>query len=171
MIVTVASASACEETQVWSAQASTVPLMVKPVTVRVTATDCALPTTKPVLSVAVMVMVPVYIPGSTFTAEAFTPNILPAPLSVPEVAVSASQVLLVEACQVTGREHVPVSPKVTFCVVEVACPCTSEKGSVAGFGDDNTQGCRTVSVTARVWALPCTATPLASLAAIVTCVV
>src|SRR6266567_3672698 len=144
MIITVAPASGSGVAQVWSAQASTVP---------------------------VMVMLPVYVLGSRFTAEAFTPNILPAPLSVPEVAVSASHALLVEACQVTGREHVPVSPKVTFCVVEVACPCASEKASVAGVGGDSTHGSRTVSVTARVWALPCTATPLASLAAIVTCVV
>src|SRR6266568_4695305 len=171
MIFTVASASACEETQVWSAQAITVPLMVKPVTVRVTATDCALPTAEPVLSVAVIVMVPVYVPGSTFTAEAFTPNVLPAPLSVPDVAVSMSHALLVEACQATGREQVPLSPKVTFSAVEVACPCASEKANLAGEGDDSTHGGRTVSVTIKVCVLPCTATALASLAAIVTCVV
>src|SRR6266702_2690934 len=121
MIVTVAPASGSGVAQVWSAQAITVPLMVKPVTVRVTATDCALPTAEPVLSVAVIVMVPVYVPGSTFTAEAFTPNVLPAPLSVPDVAVSASQVLLVEACQATGREQVPLSRRAIVTAGVVAC--------------------------------------------------
>src|SRR6266702_2835506 len=130
-----------------------------------------LPTTEPVLSVAVIVMVPVYVPGSSFTAEAFTPNVLPVPLSVPDVAVSASQGLLVEACQVTGRAQVPVSLSVTFSAVEVACPCTSEKASLAREGGDSTQGGRTVRVTVKVCVLPCTATALASLAAIVTCVV
>ena len=169
--VTVASASGCGVAQVWSAQAITVPLMVKPVTVRVTATDCLPPTAEPVLSVAVIVMVPEYVPGTRLAAVTLTPNVLPLPPSVPDGVGSTSHALLADAVQVTGREHVPVSPKVTFCVVEVACPCASEKASVAGVGGDNTQGGRTVSVTARVWALPCTATPLASLAAIVTCVV
>ena len=58
-IVTVAAARAEGEAHVESAQASTVPLMVKPVTMRVTATDCIFPTTEPVLSVAVMMIVPV----------------------------------------------------------------------------------------------------------------
>jgi hypothetical protein len=168
--VTAAPASGCGVAQVWSAQASTVPLMVKPVTVRVTVMDCALPTAEPVLSVAVMVMVPVYVPGRTFTAEALTPNELPAPLSVPDVAVSASQELLVEACQVTGRAQVPLSLSATFDAVEVACPCASEKVSVAGEGGESRHGGRTVSVTVKVCVLPCTATPLASLAEIVTVV-
>src|SRR6266568_480683 len=170
MIVTVAPASGSGVAQVWSAQAITVPLMVKPVTVRVTTTDCALPTTEPVLSVAVIVMVPVYVPGSTFTAEAFTPNVLPAPLSVPDVAVSMSHALLVEACQVTGRAQVPLSLSATFSAVEVACPCASENADVVGEGAESRHGGRTVSVTVKVCVFPCTATPLASLAAVVTVV-
>jgi hypothetical protein len=124
--------------------------MVKPVTVRLTATDCAPPTAKPVLSVAVMVMLPGYVPGDRFAVEALTPNELPAPLSGPEVAVSASQRLLVEACQVIGREHVPVSLSATFSEAEVACPCASEKASVAGVGGESTHGGKTVSVTEKV---------------------
>jgi hypothetical protein len=126
MTVTVASASGCDEAQVWSVQAITVPLMVKPVTVRETGTDCVFPTTEPVLSIAVMVMVPVYVPGSTFTAETFTPNELPVPLSVPEDAVNASHGLLVEACQVTGRAQVPLSLNITLSADEVVCPCANE---------------------------------------------
>ena len=149
-MVTVAPASAGGEAHVESAQASTVPLMLKPVTVRVTATDCALPTAEPVLSVAVIVMIPVYVPGSMFTAETLTPNELPAPPSVPEAAVSASQELLVEACQVTGRAQVPLSFSATVSALEVACPCASEMARVAGEGVDKRQGGRTVSVTVKV---------------------
>lgn len=134
MIVTLAAASGCDETQVWSVQAITVPLIVKPVTVRVTVTDCVLPTTEPVLSVAMMVMVPVYVPGSTFTAEAFTPNELPEPLSVPEAAVNASHGLLVDARQVTGRPQVPLSLSTTLNADEVVCPCANEMARVAGEG-------------------------------------
>jgi len=144
--------------------------MVKPVTLRVTATDCVLPTTAPVLSVAVIVMVPVYVPGGTFTAEAFTPNELPAPLSVPEVAFSKSHELFGEACQVTGRAQVPLSLSATFSEAEVVCPCASEKASLAGEGVESTHGGRMVSVTVKVWELPCTATPFASLEEMVTVV-
>ena len=109
--------------------ATTEPLRVA-VTVKVTVTVCPLPdTVAPLLSVAVMVMVPVYVPGRTLTAEAFTPNEIPAPLFVPEDAVSASQELLVvllEACQVTGRAHVPLSCSATVSGAELACPWSSE---------------------------------------------
>src|SRR5205823_7977795 len=130
--------------------ATTEPLIVA-VTVTLTVTVCSLPdTVAPVLSVAVIVMVPVYVPGWTFTAEAFTPNELPAPLSIPEVEVSTSQELLFEACQVTGRAQVPLSLSATFNAVAVACPCVSEKASVAGEGDESRQGGRTVMVAGKV---------------------
>lgn len=151
-------------------QAITVPLMVKPVTVRVTAKDRVFPTTEPVLSVAEMVMVPVYMPGSMFTAEAFTPNELPVPLSVPEAAVSASHELLVEACHVTGRAHVPLSLSTTLRADEVVWPCGNEMARVAGEGVGNRHGGRIVSVTVKVCLLPCTSTPFASLAEMVTVV-
>ena len=169
-IVTVAPASAEGEAHVESAQASTVPLMLNPVTVRVTATDCALPAVDPVLSVAVIVMIPVYVPGSTFTAEALIPNELPVPPSVPEAVVSVSQALLVEACQVTGRAQVPLSLSVTVSALDVVCPCASEMARVAGEGVDKRQGGRTVRVTVNVCVLPCTVILLESLAEIVTVV-
>lgn len=144
--------------------------MLKPVTVRVTLTDCALPTIEPVLSVAVIVMVPVYVPGVTFTAEAFTPKELPAPLSVPEVAVIVSHELLVDACQVTGRVQVPLSLSPTVSAFELVCPCASEKAKVAGVGVESRHGGKMVRVTVKVCVPPYTATPLASLAAMVTVV-
>jgi len=170
MTVTVAPASGCDEAQVWSAQANTVPLIVKPVTVRVTVTDCVFPTTEPVLSVATMVMVPVYVPESRFTAEAFTPNKLPVPLSVPEAAVSASHWLLVDACQVTGRPQVPLSLSTTLSADEVVCPCANEMARLAGEGVNSRHGGKIVSVTVKVCVLPCTAIPFASLAEMVTTV-
>src|SRR5436305_11680751 len=123
--------------------------MVKPVTVRVTATDCVLLTIAPVLSVAVIVMVPVYVRGGTFTAEAFTPNELPAPLSVPEVALSTSQELFGEACQVTGRAQVPLSLSATWSAAELTCPCASEKAKVAGAGGESRHGGWMVSITVK----------------------
>ncbi len=79
-----------------------------------------------------------------------TPNVLPLPLSVPDVAVSTSQaLLLVDAVQVTGREHVPVSLTVTVCAVE-DWPCRTEKVRLLpDDGDDSTQGGSTVRVTAK----------------------
>jgi len=156
--------------QVWSAQATTFPLIVNPVTVRLTVTDCALPTAEPVLSVAVMLIVPVYEPGWMFVAEAFTPKAMPAPLSVPDVVISVIHGTLDEACQVTGRAQVPLSLSATFRGVEVACPWVSEKARVAGDGVDSTHGGRTVSATVKVCVLPCTLTELESLATMVTVV-
>jgi len=69
-----------------------------------------------------MLMVPVYVPGDTFTAEAVTPNELPVPVSLPEVAVRVSQELLGEACQVTGRAQVPLSLSPTGRALELVCP-------------------------------------------------
>src|SRR5438876_12256293 len=84
--VTVAPANAWEVVQIGGIEpghATIEPLSVA-VTVRVTVTICPLPVTvAPLLSVAVIVMVPVYVPGSTCVAVAFTPNELPLPLSVP----------------------------------------------------------------------------------------
>jgi len=93
---------------------------------------------------------------------------LPLPLSVPDVAASTSQALLADAVHVTGRAQVPVSFKMTVCVVAVDWPCDTENARLADEGGDSTQGGRTVTVTENVWGLPCTVAPLASLAAMVT---
>lgn len=128
----------------------------------------------PVLSVAVIVMVPEYVPGSNVAALTLTMKVLPLPLSVPDVAERTSQALLPaspDAVQLTGREHVPVSLTVTFCAVE-DCPCDTENARLAGDGEDSTQGGgKIVSVTENNWGLPCTAALLASLAERVTCAV
>jgi hypothetical protein len=144
--------------------------MVKPVTVRVTVTDWGLPIDEPLLSTAVMVMVPVYVPGVTFTAAAVTPNELPVPLSVPEAPARVSQELVAEACQVTGRAQVPLSLSPTVSELELVCPCESEKAKGAEVNVESKQGGETVSVTKNVCELPCTVAPLASLAAMVTVV-
>ena len=120
------------------------------VTVKVTLIVCPLPEiVTPALSVAAIVMVPEYVPGSRFAGFTLTPNVLPLPLSVPDVA-GTSQALLADAVQLTGRTHVPVSLKVTFCTVDEDCPSRTENARLAGKGDDSTQGGRTVSVTAKV---------------------
>lgn len=149
--VTVAPANGCGVAQLWFAHVMTVPLIVKPVTVRVTLIACPLPEmVAPVVSVAVIVMVPEYVPGVRLTAETFTPNVLPLPPSVPDDAGSTSHGLFMDAFQVIGRAHVPVSLTDTFCAVEADCLCGREKVSVAGEGGDSTQGGRTVSVTAKL---------------------
>lgn len=149
--------------------------MTFPLTVAVTVSDTVIvvPTTVvPVLSVAVIVMVPVYVPGSNVAALILTPKVLPLPLSVPDGASSTSQgVLPVEAVQVTGRAHVPVSLNVTFCTLDRAVPCGTVKERLPGEGGESTQGGWTVSVTVNDWGLPCTVAPLASLAEMVTWVV
>src|SRR5215831_7046664 len=104
------------------------------------------------------------------TAEAFTPNELPAPASVPEVAVSANQALLVEACQVTGRAQVPLSFTPTVSGAAVASPCASVRVSVPGEGGASTHGGMIVSVTVKVCVPPCTVTLPGSLAVMVTVV-
>jgi hypothetical protein len=144
--------------------------MLKPVTLRVTATVCALPTVEPLLSVAAMVIVPVYVPGLMFTADALTPREKPAPVYVPEVAVSTSQELLGDACHATGRAQVPLSLNPTGSVLELVCPSASVKPSVVGLGVESRQGGRTMIVTVKVCVLPCIVTPFASLAVIVTVV-
>ena len=99
-------------------QATTEPLSIA-VTVNDIEIVCPLPTTvAPELSVAVIVMVPEYVPGTRLAADTLTPN----PPLVPDDVGSTSHALLADAFHLTGREHVPVSPKVTFCVVEVDCP-------------------------------------------------
>ena len=122
VMVTVAPASACGVAQFCTGQASTVPLMLKSVTVRVTVTDCALPTVELLLSIAAMVIVPVYVPGAIFTADALTPNEIPVPGFVPELAVGKSQELLVVACHATGRAQVPLSLNPTGRALELASP-------------------------------------------------
>ena len=115
---------------------------------------CPLPEiVTPALSVAAIVMVPEYGPGVRFVASTFTPSMLPPPPSVPDVAERTSQALLpasMDAYHVTGREHVPVSPKVTFSAVAEVCPCGTVNGRLLGERGDSTQGGRTVSVTAKV---------------------
>ena len=129
----------------------TLPLIVKPVTVRVTLMVCPLPEmVAPVVSVAVIVIVPGYVFGVRLTAVTLTPNVLPLPPSVPDDVGSTSHGLLGDAFQVIGRAHVPVSFRVTFCRVVADCPCGREKVSDAGAGGDSTQGGRTVSVTAKL---------------------
>jgi hypothetical protein len=115
----------------------------------------------------VIVIVPVYVAGTKVAALTLTLNTLPP--TVPDVAERTSQVLLpVDAFHVTGREQVPVSLKVIFCV-EADCPCGIENVRPAGDGGDSTHGGRsTVSVTVNDWGLPCTVAPLASLAEMVT---
>jgi hypothetical protein len=96
-------------------------------------------------------MVPVYDwPVTRLAAVTLNPNVLPLPPSVPDDVRSTSHALVVDAVQVTGRAHVPVSLTVTFCGVKVDCPCGRENASVAGAGGESTQGGRTVSVTAKV---------------------
>ena len=103
------------------------------------------------LSVAVIVIVPEKeVPVTKVAAVTLTPNVLPLPPSVPDDMGSTSHALVVDAVQVTGRAHVPVSLNVTFCAVEVDCPCGRENASVAGAGGESTQGGRTVSVTAKL---------------------
>jgi hypothetical protein len=84
---------------------------------------CPLPiTVAPELSVAVIVMVPEYVPGVRLAAVILTPNELPLPPSVPDDVGSTSHGLLADAVQVIGRAHVPASFTLTFCAVEVDCP-------------------------------------------------
>ncbi len=129
----------------------------------------------PVLSVAVIVMIPgyEYVPGGKPVGSILTPNELPLPLSVPDVAERTTHGFRppVDAVQVTGRAQVPVSLNITVCTPEGDVPCRTVKLRLPGDGEDSTQGGRTVSVTMKVWGLPCTRAPLASLAEIVTCAV
>ena len=79
----------------------------------------------PELSVAVITMVPVYVLGVRLVAFTLTPNVLPPPLSDPELEDSTIHALLFAspvAVQVTGRAHVPLSLSTTVCTVEEACP-------------------------------------------------
>lgn len=134
---------------------------------------CPLPdTAAPVLSVALMVIAPAYVPGVRLAALTLTPRVLPPPLSVPDAGERVSHALLPAspvAVHETGRAHVPVSLKVTFAAED--CPWETESWRFPGDGDDSVQGGRIVSVTEKVCGLPCTTAPEVSLAWIVTCVV
>ena len=107
-------------------------------------------------------------PESNVAAVTLTPKELPLPLSVPEVAESASQALLAEAVQVTGREQVPVSIKASVWGGAVACPSGRVKLRLAGEAGASTQGGSIVRVTSKVCGLPCTVAPVLSVAAMVT---
>ncbi len=173
--VTVAPGNGCGVAQVWSAQATIDPLIVKPVTVSDTEIVWGLPkTAAPVLSVALMVIVPLYVPGAIFAGGlTLTPSVLPLPLSVPDAGERTSQALLPAspvAVHETGRAQVPISLKLTFCAAGADCPWETENERLAGEGDDSVQGGKTVSVTERVCGLPCTTAPELSVAEMVTCV-
>ena len=137
---------------------------------------CPLPEiVAPVLSEAVIVMIPEYEyePGGKPVGSTLTPNVLPFPLSVPDVAERMTHGFrpLVDAVQVTGSEHVPVSLNVTFCTAECCVPCGTVKDSVPGMGGESKHDDdKIVSVTEKGWGLPCTVAPLESFAVIVTCV-
>ncbi len=171
--VTVAPGNGCGVAQVGSAQATTEPLTVKPVTVSDTVIGCGLPNTAaPVLSVAVTVMVPIYVPGVSVAALTFTPRLLPFPLSFPDAGERLSQALLPAspvAVHETGRAQVPVSLKLTCAAID--CPWETESRRLAGDADDSLQGSKTVSDTVIGCGLPCTTAPELSLAEIDTCVV
>lgn len=173
--VTVAPDKGCEVVQVGAGpeQATMDPLIVKPVTVRVTGIVCGLPdTATPALSVALIVIVPEYVPGIKLVVFTFTLRVLPLPLSVPDVGVSTSQELLAAspvAVQETGRAHVPASLNGTFCV-EAVCPWATANARLAGNGDSAQGGGRIESATENVSRLPCVGAPEASAAERVTCV-
>jgi hypothetical protein len=145
--------------------------MVKPVTVSVTAMVCGLPTTAaPVLSVAAIVIVPVWVPGTKLAVVTFTLRALPPPLSVPDAAESTSQELLAAspvAVHETGRAQVPVSLTAIVCAVAV-CPWATVNARLAC--DDSVQGGRMVSVTVNVSELPWAGAPEASVAEMLTVV-
>jgi hypothetical protein len=128
----------------------------------------------PVLSVAVIVIIPEYEyePGGKPVGSTLTPNVLPLPLSVPDVAERTTHGFRpsVEAVQVIGSAHVPVSLNVTFCTAEGCVPCGTVKDSVPGVGGESTHDDKIVSVTEKDCGMPCTVAPLASLAAMATCV-
>ena len=173
--VTAAPGKGCEVVQVGAGpeQATVDPLIVKPVTVRVTGIVCRLPdTATPALSVALIVIVPEYVLGIKFVAFTFTLKVLPLPLSLPDVGVSTSQELLAAspvAVQETGRAHVPVSLNGTT-RAEVVCPWATANARLAGNGDSVQGGGRIESVTENISELPCMAAPEASAPERVTCV-
>ena len=155
------------------AQAKTVPLTVKPVTVSDTLIVCGLTEIAvPVLSAALIVIFPLYLPGAIPAELTFTPKLLPVPLSAPDGGERTSHELLAPpavAVHETGRAHVPVSLKGTFCAVEDPPRGTVNirlSGNCASIQDD----CK-VSLTMKVSGLPCTVPPEASLAEMVTFVV
>ncbi len=137
---------------------------------------CPLPEiVAPVLSEAVIVIIPEYEyePGGKPVGSTLTANVLPLPLSVPDVAERTTHGFkpFVDAVQVTGSEHVPVSLNVTFCTAEGFVPCGTVKDNVPGVGGESKHDDdKIVSVTEMDCGLPCTVAPLESLAAMLTCV-
>ena len=166
--VTVAPGSGCEVVQAGAGpeHTTTDPLTVKPVTVSVTAMVCGLPpTAAPVLSVAAIVIVPVWVPGAKLAAVAFT---LSVPVSVPDAGESTSHELLAAspvAVHETGRAHVPVSLTAIVCAVPV-CPWATVNARLAC--DDSVQRGSMVSVTVNVSGLPWAGAPEASVAEMLT---
>ena len=126
--VTVAPAKGWEDVQEGAGpeQAVTVPLIVKPVTVSDTGIVCGLPITgAPELSVTLIVICPLYVPGILFVGLTPTPKVLPLPLSVPDLAERTSHAVLPAsptAVHVTGRAHVPVSLKGTRSDSSISSP-------------------------------------------------
>jgi hypothetical protein len=103
------------------------PFLYEAVTVTCSVIDCPLPEmVAPVLSRAVIVMMPgyEYVPGGKPVGSILTPNILPFPPSVPVVAERTTHGLrpAVDAVQVTGLLHVPVSLNETVCAAEGVVP-------------------------------------------------
>ncbi len=156
-----------------AAQAKTDPLTVKPVTVSVTPIVCGLPEIAvPVLSAALIVIFPLYLPGAIPAELTFTLRVLPVPLSVPDGGERTSHELLAPpavAVHETEGVHVPVSLKVTGCAGAV--PPRGTANARLSDNCDNIQDDCKVNLTMKVSGLPCTVPPEVSLAEMVTFVV
>ena len=147
-------------------QASTTPLTVYPVTTKVTGNVCGL-TAAPPVPLAVMVRMPLYVPGvSAADGLTLTLKLLPVPLSLPEVDEIASQEALLLSpvtAQETGYAQLPVALSAMVCDGGVA-PCAIVKETLVAGMVCSVQGCATVSVTAMLCGLPCAGVLVASLA-------